>query len=103
MKRPFQSYILLIDKKNIRELKWSQLLKKLLNVKHTVIEDFNIVIKDEGTDILEVNIRPYKSFQNVVLFVVKSVLYSTKIQHDVLGELLILQVLLLRTLVILVG
>ena len=47
-----------------KTVKLDNLLKKILNAKHTVIEDFNIVTNDEGTDILEVNIRPYKSFQN---------------------------------------
>ena len=47
-----------------KSVKLENLLKKILNAKHTVIEDFNIVTNDEGTDILEVNIRPYKSFQN---------------------------------------
>ena len=48
-----------------KSVKLENLLKKILNAKHTVIEDFNIVTNDEGTDILEVNIRPYKSFQNL--------------------------------------
>ena len=47
-----------------KSVKFENLLKKILNAKHTVIEDFNIVTNDEGTDILEVNIRPDKSFQN---------------------------------------
>ena len=78
-------------------------INKLLNVKHTVIEDFNIVTNDEGTDILEVNIRPYKSFQNRCPICGKKCSIYDKIQHDILGELLILQVLLLSSLVILVG
>ena len=67
MKRPFQSYVLLIATKTLKGKKIVSvitLLKYILNVKHTIIEDFNIVSNDEGTDILEANIRPYKSFQN---------------------------------------
>ena len=105
MKRPFQSYVLLIATKTLKGKKIVSvitLLKNILNVKHTIIEDFNIVTNDEGTDILEVNIRPYKSFQNRCPICGKKCSIYDKIQHDVLGEHLILQVLLLSSLVILV-